>query len=179
MAKGETSGIASTESADEVILQKSVLAERRENAPGIWIEGTRLGTESTALRDAAVTNRVSAAPMVGAAGQMAAETEKKSKSERADAGMQQRQQLQISVSQRPSSSLPPAQQVSAQAFRNRVQARAVRTGDSLSLTLYLDSLLDQRTMERARVSQVGEDSVVVELGSDKIGFGLEPVGRTR
>ena len=82
----------------------------------------------------------------------------------------------VSVTQRPSSQLPPAQQ----ALRQRRETNAVQTlieerADSIRLVMYLDTLFDESAVRNAVVQTAGTDSLVVRVANQRIGFRI-PVG---
>jgi hypothetical protein len=138
-----------------------------------WIEGNRLDGSPKGDREAPLALQSNGPAAARALGKVSAEGEKKAKEESpAATDALSANAMQFSVQQRPASALPRARQTVSQAIGNTVQTMVVRKGDSLSMTLYLDSLLDERTVQNARVRQVGADSVVVELGGRRIGYRL-------
>lgn len=56
------------------------------------------------------------------------------------------------------------------ARRERVPTHVDQKGDTTTMTLYLDSLVDEGDLKRARVEAMGDDSVVVTLGGKKIQY---------
>jgi hypothetical protein len=52
----------------------------------------------------------------------------------------------------------------------QVRTRVQRADQKLILTLFLDSLVDEETIRQSWVEQVSEDSLVVHLGSQRIGY---------
>jgi len=76
------------------------------------------------------------------------------------------------VEQRPISSLPVTQRMKQQA--STVQALLQRTEESISVTLYLDPPVNELVLQNAVVNPVGEDSIIVKLGSQLIGYKLPP-----
>jgi hypothetical protein len=58
--------------------------------------------------------------------------------------------------------------------RDRVPTRVGQKGDTTTMTLYLDSLVDENELKRARVDALGDDSVVVTLGGKKIQYRFPP-----
>ena len=71
------------------------------------------------------------------------------------------------VRQKPASALPPDREGSA-GDRTRIPTRVEQKGDQTTLTMYLDSLVDENEVKRARVNALRDDSVVVTIGGKKI-----------
>ena len=82
---------------------------------------------------------------------------------------------QYVLKQAPSNALPPVRQKSLQAARQTtVQTRVERRGEVTTLTLFLDSLLDEQALKNARVQALADDSVVITLGQKKISYKFPP-----
>jgi hypothetical protein len=84
---------------------------------------------------------------------------------------------QFVLTQRRAAELPPLQQ-NRQILRNSVPTLFEQRGSQTLMTLYLDSLVDQNELSRARVEQPGADSLVIRMQNQSIQYQL-PVNRTR
>ena len=84
---------------------------------------------------------------------------------------------QFVLTQRRSAELPPMQQ-NRQIYRNSVPTLIEQRGSQTLMTLYLDSLVDQNELSRARVEQPGADSLVIRMQNQSIQYQL-PANRTR
>ena len=71
------------------------------------------------------------------------------------------------VRQKAASALPPVR-VEPAGDKRRIQTRVEQKGEHTTLTMYLDSLVDENEVKRARVETLGDDSVVVTMGGKKI-----------
>jgi len=79
--------------------------------------------------------------------------------------------------QRPASALPADRENHAR-DRMKVPTQIEKTGGRTTLTMYLDSLVDENEMRRAHVDAPGDDSVVVTVGGKKILYRLHRGGET-
>ena len=71
--------------------------------------------------------------------------------------------------QEPASALPPGMGAKQRQAEHRVvHARVEERGSRTTMTLYLDTLVDDAELKGATVRQAGSDSVIVELGKRKI-----------
>jgi hypothetical protein len=84
-----------------------------------------------------------------------------------------RPQGQYLLRQQPASTLPGDQERPA-GDRQRVPTRVDRQGSTTTMTMYLDSLLDERDLKNARVEALTGDSVVVTLRGKKILYRFPP-----
>ncbi|MBM2844865.1 MAG: zf-HC2 protein [Bacteroidetes bacterium] len=76
--------------------------------------------------------------------------------------------LAIGLSQQPSAALPLSQQ---NARRQRsIETQIYAANQTLNLTLFLDSLVDESELRNAVVEQVGEDSLIVHVANQRIGY---------
>ena len=81
---------------------------------------------------------------------------------------------EVTLNQRPSSSLPAERrQLQTQAGANTVQTLVNQRDDHLTMTLYLDSLVNDADLRKAKVQQVSADSLVVNMANEKIGYRLQ------
>lgn len=84
-----------------------------------------------------------------------------------------RPQGQYLLRQQPASTLPVDQERSA-GDRQRVPTRVDQQGSTTTMTMYLDSLVDERDLKNARVEALTDDSVVVTLKGRKILYRFPP-----
>jgi hypothetical protein len=84
---------------------------------------------------------------------------------------------QFVLTQRRAADLPVMQQ-NRQIRRNSVPTLFEQRGSQTLMTLYLDSLVDQNELSRARVEQPGADSLVIRMQNQSIQYQL-PINRTR
>jgi hypothetical protein len=84
---------------------------------------------------------------------------------------------QFVLTQRRAAELPASQQ-NRQIFRNSIPTHVQQRGAQTVMTLYLDSLVDQNELSRARVEQPGADSLVIRLRDQNIQYQL-PSTRNR
>jgi hypothetical protein len=84
---------------------------------------------------------------------------------------------QFVLTQRRSAELPPTQQ-HRQTHRNSVPTLIEQRGSQTLMTLFLDTLVDQNELSRARVEQPGADSLVIRMQNQSIQYQL-PANRTR
>jgi len=76
--------------------------------------------------------------------------------------------LAIGLSQQPSAALPLSQQ---NARRQRtIETQIYAANQTLNLTLFLDSLVDESELRNAVVEQVGGDSLIVHVANQRIGY---------
>jgi len=76
--------------------------------------------------------------------------------------------LAIGLSQQPSAALPLSQQ---NARRQRtIETQIYAANQTLNLTLFLDSLVDESELRNAVVEQVGADSLIVHVANQRIGY---------
>jgi hypothetical protein len=61
----------------------------------------------------------------------------------------------------------------------RIPTRVEKNGQRTTLTMYLDSLVDENDLQRAQVDALRDDSVVVTLGGKKILYRFPHGGETQ
>jgi hypothetical protein len=167
---GISPGIAAMEAPAAAPAKTALSLDDKVRTRAVWIEGNRLQEDLTGGGEVPVSLQSNAPAGARALGKLSEEHAKKSKDQSGAAtDATAANSLRFSIQQRPVSQLPRAQQA---VTKNSIQTMVVRRGDSLALTLYLDSLLDEHAVQNARVNQVGTDSVVVEMGGQKIGYRL-------
>ena len=84
-----------------------------------------------------------------------------------------RRQGEYLIRQQPSRTLPGERERSA-GDQQRVPTRVEQRGSTTTMTMYLDSLLDEKDLMKAYVEKVRDDSVVVTLGGKKILYRFLP-----
>jgi anti-sigma factor RsiW len=82
-------------------------------------------------------------------------------------------QGQYLLRQKPASALTGSRERSGR-DQQTVPTRVDQRGSTTTMTLYLDSLLDENDLKRGRVEAVSDDSVVVTLGGTKILYRFPP-----
>lgn len=75
----------------------------------------------------------------------------------------------ITLNQMPASSI---QAFPKQMNVRSIQTRINQTPGGLEMTLYLDTLFDDSVFQNARVEPVNEDSLIVNIGSQRIGYSI-------
>lgn len=145
-------------------------AEASAPPTGIWTEGTPLSSvEEAAAAQAA--DKVSAESRV-----VRKEMDAKSKNAnqlKAPANERQNSMAQYRVDQAPASALPRERQmVQQRKAGGGVQTLVTQEGSVTTMTLYLDSLVDPIEVKSANVEPVSDDSVIVNLGKQRIGYRL-------
>lgn len=79
----------------------------------------------------------------------------------------------IILNQMPASSIQaPQKQMQKQATARSIQTRINQIPGGLEMTLYLDTLFDDSVFQNARVEPVNEDSLIVNIGSQRIGYSI-------
>lgn len=82
---------------------------------------------------------------------------------------------QFVLRQASSGALPVLRQKALKAAAQMtVQTKVERKGEVTTMTLFLDSLLDEGALRGARVQTLGDDSLVVTLGQKRISYKLPP-----
>jgi hypothetical protein len=84
-----------------------------------------------------------------------------------------RPRSQYFLRQQPASALPADRERSGR-DQQSVPTRIDQRGSTTTMTMYLDSLVDEREIKKARVEAVSDDSVVVTLGRKKILYRFPP-----
>jgi hypothetical protein len=81
--------------------------------------------------------------------------------------------LAISLSQKPTTSLPPTLQY-RQGQQGVVQALIENKDNAIQMTLYLDSPLADSELRSANIEVINNDSLILNLSSQRLGFRLPP-----
>jgi hypothetical protein len=84
------------------------------------------------------------------------------------------QQGQIVLHQRTIQSLPFARQKLQQKHQQTIQAYFQQSTVGTTVTLYVDSLLNEAELRHARIERIAPDSLVIRLQSRTIGFKVPP-----
>ncbi len=142
-----------------------------------WTEGTQLGGTHEDVGAAQAADKVSAESQV-----LSKELDRKSKSANQLKAAVNEKSSSVSnylVNQAPASDLPRERQMIQQ--RNAgggVQTLVKQDGDVTTMTIYLDSLVDPVEVKNASVEPASDDSVVVTLGKQRIGYRLPQTANT-
>jgi hypothetical protein len=91
------------------------------------------------------------------------------------AGAPSRLQSRYLLRQQPANTLPLGRENAAK-DQDRVPTLVEEQGGTTTMTLYLDSLVDERDLKGARVEPGRDDSVVVTVGAKKIMYRFPPGG---
>ena len=136
--------------------------------PEVWLEGrviesTVHSSRTLNLRDqVSVESKLKAqANGLGAA---------KRSEDRALITKREQQQGGLQILQRSLSDLPQSRQASQRMDPESVPALLEQIDSLTRLTLFLDSLVTESDLERAVIEQVTGDSIVIEVGSQRIGY---------
>ncbi len=84
------------------------------------------------------------------------------------------EQQNVTFTQRRTSDLPAVQRSNRQAFSS-VQTLLQKISNGVRMTLYLDSLVDSKELGQARIQRISEDSIILNVGNQRIGYKL-PAG---
>jgi hypothetical protein len=84
----------------------------------------------------------------------------------------------VVITQLPSSSLSRSQQM-MQNSRGTIQTLLESEGNVLRMTLFLDRPVSEAELQRARVREVNQDSMVIFLSGQRIGYRLSPEIQSR
>ena len=131
-------------------------------ARGFWTEGV---VEEAPSNETGMVESGAARAQGAAAFKKEAQELKADAAKDALAGARQEYRLR----QEPASALPAGMGAKQRQAEPRVvHARVVERGSTTTMTLYLDTLVDDAELKGATVRQAGSDSVIVELGRRKI-----------
>ncbi len=159
--------------ADQVAMEAVTIAPSEFES--IWLEGTILPNEKDDFRDKAKTEERQA---TSKAMYKSDSTTKKQSVYRTQAGAMQTQHVSstlYSLNQQNSLSLPPTQQRLQQLSNAKVLTKVERIGSKTQMTLYLDSLLDENELANATIETLRNDSLILNLQNQRIGYKL-PAG---
>jgi hypothetical protein len=149
----------------------AALGETARGMNAIWIEGTllpegfedRAAPQTLARRESKRSEQLQARKM----------DEKISKDERPQMATEGAEPERFAVSQRSLSALSQSQRAKQQGI-NTVQTHVERKGRGLQMTLYFDPPVKESVLRDARVESVTEDSIIVNIGPQRIGYKLPP-----
>lgn len=135
----------------------------------IWIEGNILPTDSDALHD-----KAKAQEKVGIYDFRKTDA-RSARSADPQAELKQ-SESNLVLNQQNSLALPTAQQQIQQLNKSsNVMTRLKRVGSQTQLTLYLDSLIDEKELSNATVETLRNDSLILHFSNQRIGYKL-PAG---
>jgi hypothetical protein len=149
----------------------AALGETAGGMNAIWIEGTllpegfedRAAPQSLARRESKRSEQLQARKM----------NEKISKDERQQMATEGAEPEKFVVTQRSPSALLQSQRAEQQGI-NTIQTLVERKGRGLQMTLYFDPPVKESALRDARVESVTEDSIIVNIGPQRIGYKLPP-----
>lgn len=134
--------------------------------PEVWLEGRMLEGEARPLQALERKDRAEEESKNKAAEMSAARRSK----ERARMEEEIGQQEGLQLVQRPLADLPPSQQTRQRKDPESVPALLERSDSLAQLTLFLDPLHPETDLDRAAIEQVTRDSIVIDVGAQRIGF---------
>ncbi len=131
----------------------------------IWIEGTQLSSISETEHNAIT---------YGFEKRKEADKNSLNRAEKLQGGVKLRQR-EIVLKQQPASLLPPSrQQAQKTSGHEPIQTLLEQTANGLQLTLYLPTGVAEESLQNANIQQIGDDSLVVNLPEQQIGYKLPP-----
>jgi hypothetical protein len=151
--------------------EAEALSKGTSEVTTMWVEGTVL---SHGIEDRAAPQLY--APL---AGKKSAELrDRKNEAQALTAQKQQdfvggKEKESTIVAQR---SLPdlPVSRKARQQEKNTIETLFQRTSGRLHVTVYLDTLVSEPELQTARIMPIGEDSIILNLGSQRIGYKMPP-----
>ncbi len=166
-AGAELSAVEERKMENEILLTDQATITSPQT---FWVEGRIISTE-TSQRD---EKRVQ--PLAESQGQTNVFRQDPSRLKK-DAGQPQQSRMNttanISLSQMPSSALPAALQ-RKQSQLGTVQAFIQSQANNIQMTIYLDSPMPDSELQAAGVETIGEDSLILNLPNQRIGYKLPP-----
>ena len=160
----QTTAAQATKPAESLKKQASV-------GGGVWVQGVILSNESEGRGEAQLQ-----APLAeGRVDELRLQKrESKGLADRRRIGFVGGKETEsITVAQEPFSNLPASRQ-SQQEETDRIETLFQQAGGKLLVTLYLDTLVSDKELQNARISQIGEDSIIVNVGGRRVGYKLPP-----
>lgn len=134
--------------------------------PEVWLEGRILEGETRPSQALEGKDRGEEESKKKAAEMSAARRSKERA--RMEEGIDQQEGLQLF--QRPLADLPQSQQATRRKDSESVPALLERSDSLAQLTLFLDPLHPETDLDRAAIEQVTGDSIVIDVGAQRIGF---------
>jgi hypothetical protein len=166
--KGEVEGVPGK--SDNIPFKRDQMIVAAE-AEGIWVEGTVVSEEANVRAAAKAMDKIS---------EDSRENAPKGKKEPAALMSRAARSRSLPtegpavlVSQRSVSDLPRNQMRGKQNL-SQVQTLIRSDASGLSMVLYLDSLLNRTDLRQARLQTIREDSMILQIGSQRIGYRLPP-----
>ncbi len=157
--------------------QSEALEAAASSTETIWLEGTVLPDESDLSRTVFIRGgRGEALKWKADSAYRASQPEDKRKAERS---VEEQATVNVVITQQNSLTLPPVQQRMQQRNRSsKIMARVERGGEKTHLTLYLDSLVDERELSNAVIEQPTRDSLILNFANQRIAYKLPPSVQT-
>ncbi|MBI3787949.1 MAG: hypothetical protein HY276_06800, partial [Ignavibacteriales bacterium] len=169
----QSSGAAGGAGKESVLGIKAdnAIALQRVNVPEMWVEGVMLPDRREQF---AAPN---AAPVFGAKALKLEERQTR------DSRLKMQSNWQVVARGENSQAITLNQMLasSVQVFQRRIQKQANvgsirtrlnQTPGGLEMTLYLDTLFGDSVFQKARVEPVNEDSLIINIGSQRIGYSI-------
>ncbi|MEX1276748.1 MAG: zf-HC2 domain-containing protein [Bacteroidota bacterium] len=136
--------------------------------PEVWLEGRIIESPVQSSRTLDLRDHVSVESKLKA--QASEFGASKRSGDRAWIMKRGEQEGGLQILQRSLSDLPQTRRASQRMDPENVPALLEQIDSLTQLTLFLDSLLPESDLERAVIEQVTEDSIVIEVGSQRIGY---------
>lgn len=170
----------SEQPANEIAAQRlakgagAAMPSEQHESEAFWIQGIVTETK----RDIALAETKVAAPETYSYSREKNERVKKQDAARESQSKERRVDglRDIILQQADVRTLPLSQQANAY---HAVQAKVERIGDATQLTMYFDTLIDEREFAKASVESQHHDSLAVILPNKRIAFYLPPVWKSR
>jgi hypothetical protein len=151
--------------------EAAALGETAGGMNAIWIEGTllpegfedRTAPQTLARRESKRSEQLQARKM----------DEKISKDERQQMATESAEPERFALTQRSLSALSQSQRAKQQGI-NTIQTLVERKRSGLQMTLYFDPPFKDSVLRDARVESVTADSIIVNIGPQRIGYKLPP-----
>ena len=87
---------------------------------------------------------------------------------------QQNKEIQSTIIQSPFNSLPSTQQLLQKTQTNTIQTKVQQTADGLTFILYPEVPFSAKDVQDAEIEPISNDSIVIGIGQQRIGYRLPP-----
>lgn len=171
---GEKRGAVSVsvlDRSEDILFKKDRMMAAAAESEGIWVQGTVVSEETNV--------RATGKAMEKSSDDVRENAPKGKKEPAALMSLAARSSSQategpaVVVVQRPISDLPRSQMLGKQNF-SQVQTWLRSNAGGLSMVLYSDSLLGRNDLGQARLQTIREDSIILQIGNQRIGYRLPP-----
>jgi anti-sigma factor RsiW len=174
VVKNEMADLAADGGRQKVGISQDVKIDMEKAGPeeSFWVEGKAIAEAPTMVTGMAAGKDASQLKKKSVA--QAPLAEKETRSLQAAGSVAAQSNMNFRVLQRTSGALPGSRQNLQQrnAPPSGVQTHFENKQGETVMTLYLDSLVDRRDLRNATVDRVADDSLIVNIGNQKIGYRL-------